>query len=118
MKKSAIGLLALATVAATALSADACTRFVYETGTNSFIVGRSMDWMEDPGTDLYSFPRGMERNGGVGEGSIAWTAKYGSVIASLYGVATVEGMNDAGLSPTRSISSNRTMATQKPPASR
>ena len=97
MKTSVIGLLALAAVAATALSADACTRFVYETGTGSFIIGRSMDWMEDPGTDLYSFPRGMERNGGVGEGSITWTSQYGSVIASLYGVATVEGMNDAGL---------------------
>jgi len=96
-KHSLIGLIAGATLAAAALNADACTRFIYETGTDGFIVGRSMDWMEDPGTDLYSFPRGMERNGGVGEGSITWTSKYGSVIASLYGVATVEGMNDAGL---------------------
>lgn len=97
MKKSVIGLVSAATIAAMAMNADACTRFVYQTATDSFIVGRSMDWMEDPGSDLYSFPRGMARNGGVGEGSIAWTSKYGSVIASLYGVATVEGMNDAGL---------------------
>jgi choloylglycine hydrolase len=39
----------------------------------------------------------MDRNGGVGDGSITWTSKYGSVIATLYGAATVEGMNDAGL---------------------
>ena len=39
----------------------------------------------------------MERDGGVGEGSIKWTSKYGSVIASFYNLATVEGMNDAGL---------------------
>ena len=56
-----------------------------------------MDWAEDPGTDLWSFPRAMERDGGVGEGSIKWTSKYGSVIASFYNLATVEGMNDAGL---------------------
>ncbi|MBL8894849.1 MAG: linear amide C-N hydrolase [Rhizobiales bacterium] len=97
MMKSLIGLATASAIAMAAVSADACTRFVYQTGTDSYIVGRSMDWMEDPGSDLYSFPRGMARDGGVGEGSIQWTAKYGSVIASLYGVATVEGMNDAGL---------------------
>ena len=97
MKKSLIGLVSAIAIATAAMNADVCTRFVYETGTDSFIVGRSMDWMEDPGTDLYSFPRGMERSGGVGEGSIAWFSKYGSVIATLYGVATVEGLNEAGL---------------------
>jgi choloylglycine hydrolase len=97
MKKSLIGLVSALAIAAAAVNAEACTRFVYQTATDGFIVGRSMDWMEDPGSDLYSFPRGLARNGGVGEGSIEWTAKYGSVIASLYGVATVEGMNDAGL---------------------
>ena len=97
MKKSLVGLLAATAIVTATLNADACTRFVYQTATDGFIVGRSMDWMEDPGTDLYSFPRGLARNGGVGDGSIDWTAKYGSVIASLYGVATVEGMNDAGL---------------------
>ena len=79
------------------VSADACTRFIYKTGTNSFIVGRSMDWAEDPGTDLWSFPREMQRDGGLGEGSLKWRSKYGSVIASFHNIATVDGMNDAGL---------------------
>ena len=79
------------------IPAGACTRFIYETGTNGFIVGRSMDWAEDPGTDLWSFPRGMQRDGGLGEGSIKWTSSYGSVISSFYNIATVEGMNEAGL---------------------
>jgi penicillin V acylase-like amidase (Ntn superfamily) len=56
-----------------------------------------MDWAEDPGTDLWAFPREMERDGGMGDGSIKWKSKYGSVIASFYNIATVEGMNDAGL---------------------
>jgi penicillin V acylase-like amidase (Ntn superfamily) len=77
--------------------AQACTRFIYESGASDAIVGRSMDWMEDPGTDLWAFPRGLERDGGAGSGSVKWTSKYGSVIASFYNIATVDGMNDAGL---------------------
>ena len=39
----------------------------------------------------------MQRDGGLGEGSIKWTSRYGSVISSFYNIATVEGMNEAGL---------------------
>ena len=92
-----LGAIACAASIMMSVPADACTRFIYETGTNGFIVGRSMDWAEDPGTDLWSFPREMQRDGGLGEGSIKWTSKYGSVISSFYNIATVEGMNDAGL---------------------
>ena len=92
-----LSVVACTAIALTSFQADACTRFLYETGTNGYIVGRSMDWAEDPGTDLWAFPRGMERDGGVGDGSVKWTSKYGSVIASFYNIATVEGMNDAGL---------------------
>jgi len=56
-----------------------------------------MDWAEDPGTNLYCFPRGMKRNGAAGQNSIEWTSKYGSVICAFYGVATVDGMNENGL---------------------
>jgi penicillin V acylase-like amidase (Ntn superfamily) len=92
-----LGAIACAATMLMSTAADACTRFIYATGTNTFIVGRSMDWAEDPGTDLWSFPQGMERDGGVGDGSIKWTSKHGSVISSFYNIATVEGMNDAGL---------------------
>jgi penicillin V acylase-like amidase (Ntn superfamily) len=92
-----IGLATSAAIALTSFQAQACTRFLYETGTNGYIVGRSMDWAEDPGTDLWSFPKGLSRDGGAGPGSIKWTAKYGSVVASFYNIGTVDGMNDAGL---------------------
>ncbi|MCX5515033.1 linear amide C-N hydrolase [Kaistia algarum] len=91
------GMIAATALALVSFEADACIRFIYETGTGTYVVGRSMDWMQDPGTDLWAFPQGMKRDGGVGEGSISWTSKHGSVIASFYSVATVEGMNDAGL---------------------
>ena len=92
-----IAVVASVAVALSSFGALACTRFLYQTETNNFIVGRSMDWAEDPGTDLWSFPRGLKRDGGAGPGSIEWTSKYGSVISSFYNIATVDGMNDAGL---------------------
>jgi penicillin V acylase-like amidase (Ntn superfamily) len=78
-------------------AAEACTRIVYETGDAAYIVGRTMDWTEDPGTDLWAFPRGMKRNGWAGSGAVTWTSKYGSVVSSFYNLATVDGVNDAGL---------------------
>jgi len=76
----------------------ACSRVVYETGTGSYITGRSMDWNDPTAkTSLWVFPRGMERDGGGGEKSIKWISKYGSVVASFYDIATADGMNEAGL---------------------
>ncbi len=92
-----VGLAASAALACMSLDAIACTRFIYETGASTFIVGRSMDWAVDPSTDLWSFPKGLKRDGGAGPGSVEWTSRHGSVISSFYNIATVDGMNDAGL---------------------
>ena len=97
MRKSLAAVLALATALAAIPMADACTRIVYQAAGTSHVVGRTMDWAEEPGTDLWAFPAGMKRDGGVGEGSLAWTSKHGSVIASIYNVGSVDGLNDAGL---------------------
>jgi choloylglycine hydrolase len=56
-----------------------------------------MDWLEDPGSNLFCFPRGMKRSGAAGPHSVTWTSKFGSVICSFYEVATVDGMNEKGL---------------------
>ena len=63
---------------------NACTRMLYETGDGNYIVGRSMDWFECLGSDLWSFPRGMKRDGGTGPKALAWTSKYGSVVVDAY----------------------------------
>lgn len=78
-------------------SSDACTRCVYLGPKDTVVVARSMDWAEDPGTNLFCFPRGMKRDGAAGPQSIAWTAKYGSVICAFYEASTVDGMNEKGL---------------------
>jgi hypothetical protein len=57
-----------------------------------------MDWQEDLQSNLWIFPRGMKRDGGLGEQvSLAWTSKYGSVVASVYEGGTADGMNEKGL---------------------
>lgn len=78
-------------------TSHACTRFVYLGANNQVITARSMDWKSDIGTNLWVFPRGMKRSGEAGPNSIAWTSRYGSVIASGYDISTTDGMNEAGL---------------------
>lgn len=78
-------------------SAEACTRFVYQGAADQVITARSMDWKTDVGSNIWVFPRGMERSGEAGPNSIQWTSKYGSVITSGYDVSTTDGMNEAGL---------------------
>lgn len=90
--------LALTAMMASAPSpSQACTRLVYLGANNQVVTARSMDWRYEMPTDLWSFPRGMARNGEVGPNSLTWTSKYGSVITSGYGVSTSDGMNEAGL---------------------
>jgi choloylglycine hydrolase len=57
-----------------------------------------MDWNDPTAeTDLWVFPKGMQRDGGIGKNPIRWTSKYGSVVASFYNAATADGMNEKGL---------------------
>jgi penicillin V acylase-like amidase (Ntn superfamily) len=76
---------------------DACTRVVYLGPHRNMITARSMDWKVDVGTNLWIFPRGMERTGMAGPQSLKWKSKYGSVIASGYDVSTTDGMNEKGM---------------------
>ena len=80
-----------------ATPAFACTRCLRVFHDGTVIVGRSMDWVEDPGSELWVFPRGMKRSGNAGPKSLTWTSRFGSVAVSFYGVATVDGMNEKGL---------------------
>ncbi|TYT61198.1 linear amide C-N hydrolase [Natrialba swarupiae] len=74
-----------------------CTRLVYVGDGDRVLTGRSMDWKEDIGTNIWALPRGIERDGAAGPNSVSWTAEYGSVVSSAYDVATTDGMNEAGL---------------------
>ena len=78
-----------------------CTRALWSSGADPgkgiVVVGRNMDWFEDTQTDLWSLPRGIEQNGMTTGDTVRWKARYGSVVASMYGVMTTDGMNEKGL---------------------
>jgi choloylglycine hydrolase len=93
----AVSVVGLLVVASSAPIADACTRVVYLGPSDQIITGRSMDWKEDMFTNLWVFPRGMQRDSGMGEQSVTWTSRYGSVVASGYEAGTADGMNEKGL---------------------
>ena len=76
---------------------EGCTRALFVGADDVVITARSMDWVEDMHSDLWVFPRGMQRNGAAGPKSIDWTSKYGSLIVSGYNVGTADGMNEKGL---------------------
>jgi len=71
-----------------------CTRAVWADAAGSVLVGRNMDFHEDLMTNLWSLPRGIERGD---EGSLTWTAKYGSVVAACFDMMSADGINEAGL---------------------
>lgn len=73
-----------------------CTRVIRSAPGEPVVVGRNMDYHCDTGTNLWILPRGIGRADGVG-GSLSWTAKYGSLIASGYDLMSVDGLNEAGL---------------------
>lgn len=98
-------LLSLASVASFACApyARACSRVLYVGDTAAahtaplLIVGRSLDWKTPIPTDIYVYPRGIDKVSSDRPGAISWTSKYGAVYAVSYGGGVTEGMNEKGL---------------------
>jgi choloylglycine hydrolase len=65
------------------------------------VVGRNMDWVDPMPVDLWAMPRGIKRDGMTGRNTLAWTARYGSILAvgeAAPGMsAASDGMNEKGL---------------------
>jgi choloylglycine hydrolase len=89
--------LSLALSASSIHAAGACTRVLYAGDAGLVIAGRSIDWSYDTRTNLWVFPRGMQRDGAAGANSAKWTSKYGSLIASAFEAGTADGINEKGL---------------------
>lgn len=77
--------------------AEACSRILYVGNDNLRIVGRSLDWKTPIPTNIYVYPRGMQKMGNSLPGSVTWTSKYGAVYAVGYDGGVTEGMNEKGL---------------------
>ena len=99
MKKKRIILSAMAALAmaVSAPEATACSRILYAGNDSLRIVGRSLDWRTPIPTNIYVYPRGMEKQGNTLPGSVTWKSRYGAVYAVSYDGGVTEGMNEKGL---------------------
>ncbi len=82
MKTPFLTMLCAAALAVFPPQAEACTRAVYLGPDGMTVTGRTMDWREDPLTNLYIFPRGVVRRGANTDKTVLWTSKYGSLSAA------------------------------------
>ncbi len=80
-----------------------CTRVLWNTNDLAVLTGRTMDWPESTQPLIVGFPRGRARNGSWPAGLIddpnplQWTSRYASLVTTVYGLGTVDGLNEAGL---------------------
>lgn len=77
-------------------TSDACTRVVYKCD-EMVATGRTMDWKEDLHSNIYIFPKGIERKAGISANSMTWKSKYGSLSVAGYDIGICDGMNEEGL---------------------
>jgi choloylglycine hydrolase len=76
----------------------ACSRALYVGPDGMVITTRSNDWLGSQKSNLWIYPRGMARTGDKAPDAMSWTSKYGSITVSGWDIATIDGMNEKGLS--------------------
>lgn len=97
MKKAVLFLILSLIIANVAERLEACTKVTYTGPDKTVLTARSMDWKSDLMTNIWAFPKGVERNGATGPNTIKWKSKYSSVIATAYDICTTDGINEMGL---------------------
>jgi penicillin V acylase-like amidase (Ntn superfamily) len=103
-RSALIATLVVSTVLAPLRPASACTRILWNDNKLAAFVGRTMDWPESTEPVLTVFPRGMRRDGGrlgkatvVAQNPARWTSRHASIVTTIYGVGTADGLNEKGL---------------------
>jgi len=86
----------VADLAATATLALVCTRIFWNDNAVAKTVSRCMDWAVSDEPELWFVPRGTVRRGGSDADALEWTSRYSSVVTSMWGMGTVDGMNERG----------------------
>lgn len=78
-----------------------CTRILWNDNPVAVVVGRTMDWPESTEPMLTAYPRGLHRDGRETQQEVTnpyrWTSRFGSIVTTLYGVGTADGLNERGL---------------------
>jgi penicillin V acylase-like amidase (Ntn superfamily) len=86
-------------------SSEACTRIFANNKGGSMLVARTMDWSSGTEPVLTVLPRGLKHDGGragtekviFSDNPLRWASTYGSVVTTIYGVGTADGINERGL---------------------
>ena len=85
-------------------TANACTRILWNTNKLAVFAGRTMDFPVSTEPVITVLPRGMARDGGLFAGTrvetgnpARWASKYGSIVTSVYGAGTADGVNEKGV---------------------
>jgi choloylglycine hydrolase len=86
------------------IAADACTRVLWNTNDLAVFAGRTMDFPVSTEPMITVLPRGIQHDGGLFAGEridevnpAVWTSKYGSIVTSVYGAGTADGVNEKGV---------------------
>lgn len=74
-----------------------CTRIFWNDNPIAKTVSRCMDWSVSDEPELWFVPSGLTRTGCDDTGALTWTSIYASVVTSMWGIGTVDGMNEKGL---------------------
>ncbi|MEN2742854.1 linear amide C-N hydrolase [Microbacterium sp. X-17] len=74
-----------------------CTRILWNDNGVANAVSRCMDWAVTDEPELWFVPRGTARSGGDAETALEWVSAYSSFAVSMWGVGTVDGLNEKGL---------------------
>ncbi|HXM07047.1 MAG TPA: linear amide C-N hydrolase, partial [Candidatus Acidoferrum sp.] len=99
-------LIAAATLTAGAAwqTAQACTRIFANDKGSFIVVARGMDWATTTEPIITVLPRGLRHDGGkvgpkeaISENPLQWKSDYGSVVTTIYGIGSADGINERGL---------------------
>lgn len=74
-----------------------CTRIFWNDNAVAKTVSRCMDWSVSDEPELWFTPRGLSRSGNAGADSFEWVSQHSSVSVSMWGLGTVDGLNERGL---------------------
>jgi len=84
--------------------ADACTRILWNNNKLGVFAARTMDFPVSTEPLISVLPRGLAHDGGMfagqridAENPARWTSKYGSIVTSVYGAGTADGVNEKGV---------------------
>lgn len=74
-----------------------CTRILRVDDYGGVFTGRTMDWNDEMPVNLWVYPQGQIHDDLSIINPLKWKSKYGSIVANVYDLFPIDGMNEKGL---------------------